>query len=437
MMIDPRHAIARVVLLLRAVLRPWRHHRGGGIAMGFAISLPVLIGALGIASDYAMLTKLRGDLQAAADAAALAGAREIPLAQSNTAQITGAVQSFAAFQLTKNSAATAEDLTALHLLVDVDVAEDFSAVEVTVTEAWTPFFVHFIAKDITPVTVRATARYVGRNNICVLGLANSGSAVFLDKSARLTGNNCGVFSNSGDANGFKAANNAVLNATIVCSAGGAMLSAGASVTPAPITDCPPLEDPLASRQAPTVGGCNYTATHITSEMRTLDPGVYCGGVVIDGTSTVSLNPGVYIIKDGGLVIAGRATLSGVGVGFFLTGAVIPTKFGLNTHISLSAPSDGPLSGLLIFEDRSVAGNLRHSISSDDARTLIGTIYLPRGNLVVDAKEPVADQSAYTAIVAQNVELNMGPNLVLNADYDMTDVPVPAGVAGSSQVILSN
>ena len=59
------------------------------------------------------------------------------------------------------------------------------------------------------------------------------------------------------------------------------------------------------------------------------------------------------------------------------------------------------------------------------------------SLVVDAKQPVADQSAYTAIVAQSIELNMGPNLVLNADYDMTDVPVPAGIAGSSQVVLSN
>ena len=58
-------------------------------------------------------------------------------------------------------------------------------------------------------------------------------------------------------------------------------------------------------------------------------------------------------------------------------------------------------------------------------------------LLIDSKKPVADQSAYTAIVANSIELNSGPNLILNSDYEATDVPVPSGIAGSSQVVLSN
>ena len=50
-----------------------------------------------------------------------------------------------------------------------------------------------------------------------------------------------------------------------------------------------------------------------------------------------------------------------------------------------------------------------------------------GRLVVDAKKPVADQSAYTVIVAAQINLYEGPNLVLNANYAATSVPVPKGV----------
>ncbi len=75
---------------------------------------------------------------------------------------------------------------------------------------------------------------------------------------------------------------------------------------------------------------------------------------------------------------------------------------------------------------------RHLISSDDARMLLGTIYLPNGRLRVDANKPVADQSAYTIIVTRWMELDAGPNLVMNARYGATDVPVPnsIGVVGT-------
>jgi hypothetical protein len=48
-------------------------------------------------------------------------------------------------------------------------------------------------------------------------------------------------------------------------------------------------------------------------------------------------------------------------------------------------------------------------------------------LYIDANKPIADQSAYTIVVARRVELYSGPNLVLNTDYGGTDVPVPKGV----------
>ena len=77
----------------------------------------------------------------------------------------------------------------------------------------------------------------------------------------------------------------------------------------------------------------------------------------------------------------------------------------------------------------------YRIVSDNARTMLGTIYLPAGRVVIDASRPVADQSAYTVIVAQQVNLYEGPNLVLNANYAGTSVPVPKGVGPVSGKLL--
>ena len=416
----------------------WCRNVRGGIAVSFALALPALFGMLGLASDYAMMTKVRGDLQQAADAAALAGAREIPLANSNAGQVASAVRSFAAYKLRNDATATDEKLAAGNLSLDVQVIGDFSAVKVTISEAWTPFFMHFIDAGVTPVEVTATARFVGRNNICVLGLDPGNTAVLLDGGSRLTGNKCGVFSNSTGKAGLFVDSGAIVKAQIICSAGGASISGSASVTPAPITDCPTVQDPLASRAAPSYGGCDHTNLVLDSVTKTIGPGVYCGGLAIQGNAKITLNPGLYVIKDGGLRVIAQASITGEGVGFFITGkSAAATQFTMQTHISLIAPKNGPMAGLLFFEDRSLVTQLMHRITSDDARVLLGTIYLPVGSLMVDAKQPVADQSAYTAIVVRSLKLNMGPNLILNADYDMTDVPVPAGIAGSSQVVLSN
>ena len=51
------------------------------------------------------------------------------------------------------------------------------------------------------------------------------------------------------------------------------------------------------------------------------------------------------------------------------------------------------------------------------------------------EKPVADQSAYTVIVAQLINLYEGPNLVLNANYEPTSVPVPKGVGPVNGKIL--
>jgi Flp pilus assembly protein TadG len=409
----------------------------GGLALTFAMSAPVLIGSLGVAIDFVNYNRVKTDLQAAADAAAVAGAREMQLAQSDSEQVTSAALSFAAHRLTGNADATAEDLKSDNLMVHAEILVADSAVKVDIAETWSPFFAHFVSTGITPVTVSATARFVGSNNICVLGLSNTGRAVYLDRNSRLTGNDCGIYSNSSRSDGFKVDAGAHLSSSLNCVKGGKDVDVSAVVDPGVLTDCPAIADPLSNRPPPAVGACDFNKFVVKDETRSLSPGVYCGGLVVDGKANVTAKPGIYILKDGELKVAGEATLSGEGVSFFITGKKpAPIYFAPKSHLSLSAPADGAMAGLLFYEDRGVPQKLKHKISSDDARKLEGTIYLPVGDLIIDAKDPVADQSAYTAIIVNKLELNMGPNLILNSDYDATDVPVPEGIKGASQVVLT-
>ena len=206
------------------------------------------------------------------------------------------------------------------------------------------------------------------------------------------------------------------------------------MTPEPITDCPVFDDPLASRATPAFGGCTASNRTISSQTITLQPGVYCGGIAISGSSVVTFAPGEFVIKDGPLLVSGDASISGEHVGFFLTGSNARFNFGTQTTISLKAPTGGAMSGLLFHESRDQTTSLTHEINSDNARMLLGTIYLPRGELQIDAKKPIADQSAYTAIVVRKLRLYSGPHLVLNTNYGDTTVPVPEGIKGIGQPV---
>ncbi|MGF1543754.1 MAG: hypothetical protein ACFB00_04510 [Parvularculaceae bacterium] len=181
--------------------------------------------------------------------------------------------------------------------------------------------------------------------------------------------------------------------------------------------------------ARTVGeaGLDLEAERSHAVHETLNPGVYCGGLTVAPNAFVTLNPGVYVMKNGPLFVELGGRLEGDGVGFYLTGTDAVFLFSADSKISLGAPTTGPLAGLLFFEDRAAPLGRRHAIFSDDARRLLGTFYLPRGELAVSTIFPVADQSDYTAIIAQKLTLFGGPMLTLNTDYHLSSVPTPEGV----------
>ena len=121
---------------------------------------------------------------------------------------------------------------------------------------------------------------------------------------------------------------------------------------------------------------------------TLLPSTYCNGLKVTNGATATLGQGIYIIDSAPLTVDGGATLTGSYVGIFLKGQQTTLKFDKDSTINLTAPKDGVMSGLLVFEDPTAPVLREHVITSNGARQLLGTIYLPRGRLKIDGDRPV-------------------------------------------------
>ena len=132
--------------------------------------------------------------------------------------------------------------------------------------------------------------------------------------------------------------------------------------------------------------------HVEKATVTLDPGRYCGGLWISA-STVTLNPGLYIIDGGDFIIDGGSSVTGAGVTFVLT-ATDPANIGNltiagGTTSDLSAPTNeaDPYAGVLVYQDRlatsfstkkvkGVTVLNQNSILGGASTDLQGSIYFP-------------------------------------------------------------
>ena len=333
----------------------------------------------------------------------------------------------------------------------------------------------FLGIKAQTVSAQAKVSVVGKMRLCMLTLDPGAPGAFsLQKLAQVTANGCSLYSNSTNAAGMVGGDSAIARADTICSAGGyrrrsSELRAytagwmpgdpGSAEGPRQSTHRRLREPALPVH--PTANG----NMPVIDKSVTLEPGTYCGGLQIKKNSVVTLKPGIYVMKDGPLIVKDKATFTGTDVGFYFTGDKGGLVFDKDTTIRLTAPTTGEMAGLLMAEQTSVSdpvdptilANLldpglgldipptpaplgqtkpmrTYRIISNNARTMLGTIYLPSGRLVIDADRPVADQSAYTVVVAQQVNLYQGPNLYLNANYDATAYRCPRVSARSREAV---
>ena len=189
----------------------FRRNTDGNIAVLFALLAPLLICAVGAGVDFQRWNNQRAGLQDAVDALALRGASELLLANASETNIRNLLRATAAGEAAFDVA---------NMKVSVDVGD--GSVTVEVREPPDP---GLVLTKVRPYKddfiVDATAEARGGANVCVIATEPSdGKALAASVNARLLAKDCAIYSNSKSKSGVFASGSALLQASMICSAGG-------------------------------------------------------------------------------------------------------------------------------------------------------------------------------------------------------------------------
>jgi hypothetical protein len=389
-----------------------RRAESGQVLSLTVISMVVLIGFVALSVDVGLLWSERRHMQTAADAAAIAGATALRLGNDVT---TAADDVSALNGFTDGSAGVS--VTVNDPPASGNYAGTSGFVEVVVDQSEPTFFMHVLGFGSMNVSARAVAGNIN-GPACIYALDPSSPAAFTTNGNPTVQSSCGVIVDSDSSTGMVVNGDATLDATSIGVAGNYSSNGNVTVNPAPITGVAPLPDPLAYVQAPSVGSCTYTNVSINANVATtLNPGVYCGGLTINGPATVTFSPGTYILDGGGMTVNGTTTLSGQGVTFYDTQGYAPyqpIQLNGNSQLNFSAPTSGPLAGILFFGDRSVGPSGGTSIINGNNRsTFDGAIYFANTGITYNGN---SSSSGYTFIVGYDVTFNGNTNVTVGNNY---------------------
>lgn len=405
-------------------LRRFGLHRGGHTALMFALGAPgVLLIAIG-AIDLSQVQSNRVKLQDLADISALAGANELGLAIDDGIAVERAL-AFVEGHI--DDWAGAPDVTPAVRVFEQDQQR---VIEVTLRAHRPSFFVNMLPPGGWRFEAQARAISVGLTPLCVLVTGESGTKMLNVKdNGRLSAPQCLVHSNRDIL-----VEGGIISALQVQ----AVTSARGMITPLAGTGSAPLADPFAGLSLAERSGCplvDLLVPDILTGTLRLAPGVHCGQFKMGGDSVLVLDPGEHWFLAGKLEMKDNSRLIGRDVVLFFDKQ---SKFEFRDHaqVNLDGRRRGPYAGMVLAAAR---GNTQDfSISSDHVEALLGVIYVPDAQLIVEGgRADIARDSDWTVIVARSLQLRGSPSLIINANYSSSDVPVPDGVGprvGGSQLI---
>lgn len=382
----------------------------GGIALMFALMLPILFGIVGLGMEAGMWFKERRQLQTIADSAAVAAAIEMAYGSSQT-EIRAAAQQEAdqnGFDL------STDEIT--YFGTPRPDTYGASSIEVVISRQLTTVISQVFTNLSPSTTALAVAATTGDQEACVLALSTtaqdsvyvnaSGSTVIMD--------GCSVASNSN--NSLKSVNvqNGTLIADCIWAAGG--INGEANITTecdATYPDAKALTDPYAGLTIPPYDNANPACltgngnnAYSPADGETLQPGVYCDGIDFSSGS-FTMAPGEYIIDEGDFTAIAGADVSGAGVTIFLTSSSGNQYGTLNVTggagISLSAATSGDYIGVLFYQDRNgpTSSSMDIVFNGGADAVLSGAIYSPNNSIDFTGNS-TTDGSGCLMLVAQTV-----------------------------------
>ncbi len=380
--------------------RRWlRSDRRGAAAMLAALAMPTMMSGAGLAVDAGLWYRESARLHLAANAAALAAAHFLADSNASQADIQAVAQA-AVTDLTGNR------LVGSQVTPQVTLASDRTWLSITLSSHADSYFSRLVLPNGVPISASAKAGLLSpwAGKPCVLALGNGTSttpSIDVENEASITGTGCSVVSNSTatfncSSQGPTTPGGAIYvrNGSIVAASVGApgtvcanTWNGATTISPNPVSGEGEVADPEGELEAPEADDSNCqpgTYGWQNGGILNLSPGTYCSGLQIGNGMTVNFAPGTYYIKGGDFDITGGAKVGTAnGVTFFLDGANFSFENDAQAPWAMSAPTSGPLAGILIWQKSGSCGsNPQDTVTGSAGAAINGTIYVPDATLQI-------------------------------------------------------
>lgn len=403
-----------------------------------ALTLPVVLSLGGLGVDAGSWLMAQRNLQTAADAAAIAGAWESGRGYKDKIDYSARKEAV--------NNGFVEDLG------DITIGSSLGAgksvvgdrVEVVLSQRVPVFFLRLAGREYVDVKAAATASVTSvGDEFCILSLDRSADgALKTSGTVDLAMPDCGIAVNSASDRGMTINGNVEITVQDVHLSGEYVITGrSAELTyDSLMVGAPPIVDPYADLTPPPFAACTaHSLSHplrVTSST-TLNPGVYCGGIVITGNNTVRMNPGVYIMAGGDFNVSGGGSLTGNGVTIILTnggGTSGPTAstYGMfnvtgGRTVTLTASTSGTYEGIAVFQDRHAPRSVPQGnfLTGTSTIRVDGLMYFPSQELNYGGGA-VASTDGYCTRMISNTVVMHGTPLIGNdcADRDLRPIGNP-------------
>ena len=384
--------------------------QAGSYTIIVALLLPVLDGIAGLGTEASLWLMSHRSLQDAADSAAFSGATsratgDILFREAGAVTAAyGYANGVSGVTVTVNRPPTSGNYTATA-----------NAVEVFVQQPQNRFMSALFGSGQVTIRARAVAIPGNAGLGCVLSLDGAAPGATTGQgSTTVNLINCSLYDNSSDGSALTVGGSATISAYSVGVVGGISGQAGITTTNGVTTGGAPTPDPYASVANPTPTGpiVNSCCSHGTA---TINPGIYTNGMKLVAGANITLNPGTYYIEGGtGLDVAGGATLTGNGVTLVFT--TDGSKYATATinggaNVNLTAPTTGPMAGIVIFGDRNMPLNSSFTFNGGSSQVFTGAIYTPKA--AVKFAGGANNANGCTQLIADTVTFTGNSNFAVN------------------------